>query len=359
MPNILDELPYPWPKKEAQQLHITLCQLIPTVSNAVLVAQKVGIQAFEIFTEQAVYLVWAQILNLAAVNGQLRKLVKEVLDRQADTSPARPFLQDLLNNKLVTLDPEPRGPDGMPKFLSGTDEITTPEALLYRDDLTLQVGKLPQLINTLQKMVALAPAVCRLSVAIDPRTQTGTGFRIGKDLILTNWHVLHREDDGQKANGVTAEFHYEDNGEGGFLNPKLIRCDVNTIITSKEDDWAVIRTTEVMLDEWPIIKLSEAVAPRANSTAYIIQHPGGERKRIGFIRNQVSDFNDRLVHYLTDTQEGSSGAPVFDQSGNLFALHHAGGRPQEVLGKPPMSKNEGIRISRVVQGLTDQGVLFS
>jgi len=65
-----------------------------------------------------------------------------------------------------------------------------------------------------------------------------------------------------------------------------------------------------------------------------------------------------VVHYLTDTQEGSSGAPVFDAQGKLIALHHAGGRPQEVAGRAPLKKNEGIRISRIVAGLTAQGVVF-
>jgi hypothetical protein len=92
------------------------------------------------------------------------------------------------------------------------------------------------------------------------------------------------------------------------------------------------------------------------TAAYIIQHPGGDRKRIGFVRNTVTWFDDRVVHYLTDTQEGSSGAPVFDDQARLIALHHAGGRPQEVVGKPPVKKNEGIRFSRILDGLSAQGV---
>ena len=91
--------------------------------------------------------------------------------------------------------------------------------------------------------------------------------------------------------------------------------------------------------------------------SYILQHPLGDRKRLGFVRNTVTDYNERVVHYLTDTQQGSSGSPVFNSEGGLVALHHAGGRPQEALGKAPVRKNEGIRISRVLAGLKQRHVL--
>ncbi len=110
---------------------------------------------------------------------------------------------------------------------------------------------------------------------------------------------------------------------------------------------------------WPIIKLSDAVDPELHTPAYIIQHPEGQSKRIGFVRNQVADFTDRVVHYLTDTQEGSSGAPVFNGDGKLIALHHAGGRPQQIPGRSPVKKNEGIRIARILTALQQQGVVIA
>jgi hypothetical protein len=359
MPNLLDELPYPWHKKEAQQLHITLCQISPAVNNTVLAAEKSNIDTSQIFTNQAVYMVWVEILNFAAAHGQLRILIKDMYDRLPPTSPARPFLEELLANKTAVPDAEPRGMNGAPVFIKGTDDIFDNEALLYRDDLTLQTGRVLSLIATLQKMMALSPAICRLTVNINGSEQYGTAFRIGPDLLLTNWHVLHRIHDGLPASAVTAEFGYEEDSTGGALAAIPVKCDVATIVTDKTNDWAVIKTSGAMDNAWPVIKLSEAVAPQLNAAAYIIQHPRGYRKRIGFIRNQVSDFDNRVVHYLTDTQEGSSGSPVFDQEGKLFALHHAGGRPQEVLGRPPMTKNEGISILRVVLDLQNKGVVFS
>jgi hypothetical protein len=41
----------------------------------------------------------------------------------------------------------------------------------------------------------------------------------------------------------------------------------------------------------------------------------------------------------------------------LIALHHAGGRPVEVAGKPPVAKNEGVRISRVLERMKAGNIL--
>src|SRR5262249_3873972 len=132
--------------------------------------------------------------------------------------------------------------------------------------------------------------------------------------------------------------------------------DTSTIVGESLDDWAVIRVPNLRPD-WPILPLDNEAAPKAGEPAYILQHPGGRQKRLGFGRNMISDVRDRFITYLTDTEPGSSGAPVFDAAGRLIALHHAGGRPQEILGRPPVAKNEGIRISRVFGRLKIKGMI--
>lgn len=353
----LDAFPIRFTEPEAQQLHDTLTGLHTNPREALLVAQRAGVNVARIFSEQAPMLLWRDILEVASADGLTRALVQEARNLLSSNSPRRAFFDNLLANKPVLTEGEPRGADGSPAFLKDDDSVTEPEALLYRDDLTIPMGRVSALIETLQHLVALAPSVCRLVVDVNGKGQHGTGFRIGPDLLLTNWHVLHSKDDEVRATAITAEFGYEDDGEGGALAPVVVPCDVQSIVTSKEDDWAVIRAKQPLEEAWPIIKLSEAAAPTQSATAYIIQHPGGERKRVGFVRNQVSAYNERVVQYLTDTQEGSSGAPVFDRKGKIIALHHAGGRPQEVLGRAPLRKNEGIRISRVLDGLSKQQVV--
>ena len=52
--------------------------------------------------------------------------------------------------------------------------------------------------------------------------------------------------------------------------------------------------------------------PNDGDRAFIVQHPDGQQKRLGFVRNMITAVTDDRVQYLTDTQPGSSGAPVFD-----------------------------------------------
>lgn len=356
MAAILDTFPYPFHVDEAQQLHRKLSDKFPNVRDAVAIAQNAGVQTIFIDTQQSVYLVWKEILTQSANGGLTRKLIQQIFDALSPSDPYKPFFGTLLQDATPPTDNEPRNADGTAQFIADSDTITTPEELLYKDDLTLSIGRLPRLIQTLQRMMELAPSVCRFEVDMNGTPAHGSGFRIAPDLLLTNWHVFHKQSDGTRASAITAEFGYENDSNGVALTGVAIPCDLASIVTDQADDWAIIQPTVALEDKWPIIKLSEAVEPKVESSAFIIQHPMGTRKRIGYVRNQVSAFDARVVHYLTDTQEGSSGSPVFNDDGQLIALHHAGGKPQDLTGKAPVKKNEGIRISRIVAGLAAAGV---
>ncbi len=359
---VLDEFPFPWSNPTAQQLHRMLTDLNPTVPGAMLMARTAGVDDTMIDTGQPVAFVWVSIIDEANKQGLTRTLVETVRSRIKDTSPGAAFLDQVLKNETPPTQGEPRDAAGSPVFIAGDDTVSDKEALLYADDLTIPIGKVPALIKTLGRLVELAPAICRLNVDVNGTPMEGSGFRIGSDLLLTNHHVLHLPPDlgGARATGVVAEFLYEDDPAGGFRTSVMVPCDVTTIKASVEDDWGVIRVAAgSALDQaWPVVSIAGAAEPVIGSSAYIVQHPLGMRKKLGFVRNTISASDDRTVHYLTDTQEGSSGSPVFDADGRLIALHHAGGTPQQVVGSPPLKKNEGIRIPRVVAGLAAAGVLL-
>jgi V8-like Glu-specific endopeptidase len=356
MPDIFDAISYPFHLPEAQQLHAVLMPLYPTVASAVLAAQRSGLDTYEIYTEQSVSMVWSEVLRQATAQGLLRKLITDIHGRTNASSPAQAFFEKILRGRTFATEPTmATDREGATIFLKGSNTISEPEALLYKDDLSIQIGKVRGLINTLETLLFYSPSVCKLSADFNGQQLSGTGFRISAAYLLTNWHVLHHPQTGVAANAVNAEFGYEDDGAGGFAAGRNLRCDSRSILTSRSDDWAIIKVEEPMDEAWPIIDLHSAMEPATTSSAYIIQHPLGERKRLAFVRNQVSGFNERTVHYLTDTSQGSSGAPVFNEAGKLIALHRAGGIPQEVTGKPPIVKNEGIRIARIVAGLQAEG----
>lgn len=350
MPSILDRFPYPWHERLAQELHVTLTDLYPSSAGALFMADKVGIARGTINTDQAPILIWREILNATAAAALSRDLVKLVRDA-TPRNPKRPFLDALLAEApAIAVDAEPRGQDAEPRFIRDSDEVSEPEALLFHDDLTIPTGRVTRLIGTLAELLRLAPSVCRVRAETPQGIQLGTAFRVGPDLLLTNHHVLH-DKAGARATVVTAEFGYEEDADGNGLPTRAIPCDVASIAAEDADDWGIIRASEPLDAAWPILALSQAAVPVRGEAAFIIQHPGGDRKRIGFVRNQITAVDEAVVHYLTDTQTGSSGAPVLNARGQLIALHHAGGRPQEVAGKLPLRKNEGVRIPRVLQGL--------
>jgi V8-like Glu-specific endopeptidase len=89
----------------------------------------------------------------------------------------------------------------------------------------------------------------------------------------------------------------------------------------------------------------------------IIQHPGGGPKQIGLYHNTVAYVGEGRVQYLTDTLPGSSGAPVFDGSWNVVALHHSGGMLREPGTKNVVYRNEGIAVNTVIDDLRNAGIL--
>jgi hypothetical protein len=353
--SVFDEVQYPFYLPEAQYLHELLTQRYSDPDEAMLLARIAGISTLAINPRQSPLMLWKDILDEAAGDGLLRQLVQTVHDRLPG-GPFKPFLSDLLANRPVATSGEPRDSEGAPAFVADDDSVTEPEAMLFRDDLTVPVGRLPALIATLQHLVELAPSVCKLTVDINGTEQFGTAFRVGQQTLLTNWHVVHRRKDEQPATAVSAEFGFDDDGRGGVLAASVVRCDPDSVVSNKDNDWAVIHTDDALRAEWRVLDMSTAAVPTIASSAFIVQHPIGQRKRVGIVRNQVSSVDDRVVHYLTDTDLGSSGSPVFDADGRLIALHHAGGRPTSVLGQAPIRKNEGIRISQVTADLAAAGV---
>jgi hypothetical protein len=160
---LVDAFPYPWHLAEARELHVVLCRLYPTAKGALFVAQQAGIDFAFLNPDQPPYMVWKDVLDAGATARKNRPVV-ELAKSLHTTNTNAGFLEALLQQRSPVSDSEPRGAFGAPAFIDGSDEIREPEALLFHDDLTLPIGRVPWLIDVLQRLQSLAPAVCRLEI---------------------------------------------------------------------------------------------------------------------------------------------------------------------------------------------------
>jgi DNA/RNA endonuclease G (NUC1) len=81
---------------------------------------------------------------------------------------------------------------------------------------------------------------------------------------------------------------------------------------------------------------------------YMIGHPGGRDLEFSLQDNQLLAATDRLVHYRTPSEGGSSGSPVFGPTNwKVVALHHAGRKDMPRLDGQAgtYEANEGVALA--------------
>ena len=221
----------------------------------------------------------------------------------------------------------------------GTDEGTRrdAEAEIKQYYEKISAGNDLQPVSFLYKGADRSRAVCRIST----RTSWGTGFLIGEGYLMTNNHVLAER---SEAEGSVAEFFYEEDRE--TMTVKL-RPD-QLFITDKELDFTIVGCDMGGIEDVVPVRLlrNPATATRGEAVN-IIQHPRGQMKQVALQNNDVTYVYDKVLHYRTDTEPGSSGSAVFNNKWELVALHHAGWMDQNA----DTATNEGIRISAIVAHL--------
>ena len=202
--------------------------------------------------------------------------------------------------------------------------------------------------------VVRAGAVCRIEAGFGGKVHDGTGFRIGADTVLTNHHVVFHEDHGDTpATWVQAYFGHELGLDGKPVTPTVVAGDVASLVGDRNDDWAVARVTG-MSERVPILPIAGPTDPvAADDRVYIIQHPNGLPKKIGMHHNLVRYADDEVVQYWTDTDVGSSGAPVFNERWEVVALHHAS--VEAPAGDRHAYYNQGRAIARVATQVAAAG----
>lgn len=199
-----------------------------------------------------------------------------------------------------------------------------------------------------------AKSICRVEVH-DRRGAVvgyGTGFMVTPSLLLTNNHVLR---DAQSALYSLAQFNYESDIHLMPRPTRNFRLEPERFfVTDQNLDFSLVAVAPmasegVDLSEFGYLPLIAASGKALVGEAVsIIQHPSGAPKTIAVRSNHVADVFDHFIHYVTDTESGSSGSPVLSDSWEVVALHHAG---VPAPGGPGYIANEGIRISSILSHL--------
>ena len=207
-----------------------------------------------------------------------------------------------------------------------------------------------------------------------PVRPVGTASLVTPALVLTNNHVCP---DAETAGGLAVEFGFVYDRDGEEAAPDRRACEPATFFLTDEDlDWTLVavadRGTRRAGATWGHLPLIEQTGKAVNGEHLnVVHHPAGDRQRFSIRDNRMVDEDDLWVRYESDTQAGSSGAPVFNDQWEMVALHHGGvprtdatGQPLTRSGQPwtpdlgedalDYLGNEGARVSRILRSLRER-----
>lgn len=287
--------------------------------------QESLIDAFPTELQLAQMVRWGLRVNLAAIAGsgtleeitfrliaywaEPRHKLRELIQAARQANPDHPGLMELAREEGLML----KAPPGLEKILRPQIGITS-----------------FQLLSRLQFQVC---QVRRNGSAL------GTGFLVGPDLVMTNYHVAFPTGANRPYGGLSVLFDYK-------FRPGAVAVDEGTP-AALADDFLVADSPVAQLDyallrlagpvgKQPIAELPNGVhrhwiastgkdgTPAAlvdGDPLIIIQHPKGAPLGISF-GNVTSQKDNRVLHDV-NTQDGSSGSPCLDAALALTALHHA------------------------------------
>lgn len=211
-------------------------------------------------------------------------------------------------------------------FLTADGQSATPleqEAAIGADDL-LEA-------SFLDRLLLVRGCVGRLRFHTPRGRAYATGFLVAPGLLLTNHHVFA---DAAAARGAVVEFDYRFDVAGRLpasanefaLEPERF------FVSDAALDFAAVALADTGLLAGRIAErghlrlIPEPGKAKVGEFVTIVQHPDGEPMRIALRENQVVRLQDDgpFIEYAADTAHGSSGAPVFNDSLQVVALHSKG-----------------------------------
>lgn len=217
----------------------------------------------------------------------------------------------------------------------------------------------------LSRFVLVGLRVCR----VETPTQSGTGFLVGPDRVLSNFHLVEdilgqrtpaehivcRFDYSQGAAGQPAAgtpIHVAAGGIGAHRN--YSKADLTGVGQPAADelDYVLLRLERKIGEEsgptgtprgW--FALDQARLLGVGDLVVVPQHPNGGPLQVAW--GQVTGFNESgtRIRYDTRTDRGSSGSICLDVDLVPFGLHHAAGPTQA------LNYNQAVPLRLIVADL--------
>jgi endonuclease G len=224
----------------------------------------------------------------------------------------------------------------------------SPESVPVPEDVSFEailgINNLKQ-ISWIGRGLLASQSVCRVLTPAG----VGTGFLISPNLLMTNNHVIP---DPGVAEKTVVEFNYQEDASGKLMETVRYGLDPGSFRTSPRDDldYTLVGVKpdpgRPALATWGSLPLNPHADPVPAEHVVIVQHPNGGLKQIVLTANSVVGTKDHLLHYTSDTMPGSSGAPVFNDSWQVIAIHHAE-RMYKGADSKPRYVNEGVLMSAI------------
>jgi len=319
--------------KKLIQLNDALALLIPFPQLALTFLQQASVNYTLIDFGGGSLAMWNSILHYAENTEKVKQLVQVILEKYPDN----PYLLAFMEETLQDYNP---GPDIKSITWKTRLDDETKEKLMGSESTLLP-------IKFLAEGLRAARAVARIKISGPAGDELGSGFLVANNILVTNNHVIA---DIEAAKTAEVAFNYEESVSGNAMLPKFCKLAPDAFFkTSQQEDWTLVEVAEPVNELFGELKLNPDV--KKGDFVNIIQHPGGRYKQIALYHNIVTYKNDDIVQYLTDTEPGSSGSPVFNSKWEVVALHHSGGVLVEPGLQQKMLRNEGIAIEKVIQGL--------
>jgi hypothetical protein len=218
-------------------------------------------------------------------------------------------------------------------------------------------------LKWLDELLQMRRRVCKIKVGDVP----GTGFLVAPNVVLTSYHLVDELiKEHRPGTAITVWFDYTPPSGTGDATGRSFKLDHEWCIAHGESspvdnlpeadgkppapdelDYALLRLASAPGDNRGHIPVP-AVKPAIEhgSPLCILQYPSDRSSKIAFSPHGADHLNangTRLRHSV-NTDDGSSGSPVFDVEWNLVALHRGYVRP------PPGKRvelNDAIPIARI------------